>query len=188
MVSSSLVEVYCKEWTKNRKFWHLLVQNLSKKSFYNLKFWQIGVTCKVIVPIFFHITKKNIFKWSFCLFSSLDLFQCRVALYSLRMSLNSPANSVLLSTQTSPGRFFFVIMVEIVLTVSLKFFVFIPFASTVQSNKSWRTSKDIATIIFASLSTKPWSIDENSFVNLANLSFPWLFVWKNDFCVRIVCL
>ena len=63
-------------------------------------------------------------------------------MYSLSNTIifNCPTNSVPLSIQFFLGRFFSVILVEKTLTVSLESFVFFPFASTVRSNKFWRTS------------------------------------------------
>ena len=49
--------------------------------------------------------------------------------------LNSPANSVPLSTQNFLGQFFFVVIVKKARTNSLESFVFILFASTVLSNR-----------------------------------------------------
>ena len=63
---------------------------------------------------------------------------------------------------------FLVILFENVLTVFFKSFVFIPFASTILSNKSWRTSKYFTPLLsFDNLSTDAISIHQLSFLNLA---------------------
>ena len=60
-------------------------------------------------------------------------------------------------------------MVKNALTVSLQSFVFIPFASTVLSNRSGRTSRYFTPLIsLAGLSTYARSIRQISFLNLAN--------------------
>ena len=54
-------------------------------------------------------------------------------------------------------------------TVSLESFVYIPFASTVPSNRSWRTRRHFTPLLsLASLSTYAKSIHQSSFLNLAN--------------------
>ena len=66
------------------------------------------------------------------------------------------------------GRFF-VIIVENAQNVSLESFVFIPFASTVLSNRSWRTSISFTpSLSLASSSLYVKSIRQISFFNLAN--------------------
>ena len=92
---------------------------------------------------------------------------------ALQNFLNSPANSVPWSTQFFFGVFFLVFIFEKVLSVSFEFFVFIPFASTVLSNKSWRTSKYFTPLLsFANLSTYARSIHQFSFLNLAKALIP----------------
>ena len=54
--------------------------------------------------------------------------------------LGSRGNYVLLQTQDFLDGFDFVIMVENTLRFPLEFFVFTFFASTVRSEKTWRTS------------------------------------------------
>ena len=102
----------------------------------------------VPVSLSFHITLKYVFHGSYCTFSkcSLSLTQCRINVFSFRFLhsfLNSPANSVPLSTQIFRGHFLFVIMVKIARTVTPESFVFIPFASTVPSSRLWRTTNTL---------------------------------------------
>ena len=127
---------------------------------------------KVLESIVFHVTVKYIFQGSYCTFSecSLVLTQCKVCIPSaLHSFLNSPANSVPLSTQLFLGRFYFVIIVKNAQTVSLETFLFIPSASTVLSNMSWRTRRYFTPFLsLASLSTYSKSIHQSSFLNLGN--------------------
>ena len=78
---------------------------------------------------------------------------------ALHSFLNSPANSVPLPTQKLLRRFFFVIIVKNSRTVSLESFVFIPFVTTVLSNKSWWTRSYFTLFLsLVSLSTYAESI------------------------------
>ena len=87
---------------------------------------------------------------------------------TLQNFLKSPANSVPCSTQIFFGLFFLVIFFENVLTVSFESFVFIPFASTVLSNKCWRTSEYFTPILsFANLSTCARSMNQILSLTLA---------------------
>ena len=99
----------------------------------------------VLVPIILHVAIQNVFEWAYCTFCKycFRLAHCRVNFYSF-----SAAKLLELSRKFCPliypkflSLFFLIIIFENVLTVSFESFVFIPFSSTVLSNKPWRTSK-----------------------------------------------
>ena len=128
----------------------------------------------VLLSIVFHVTVKFIFRRSYCKFSrcsrglthhGLNLYSFSFA-YFIKLSnkICSFVNPIFL------GRFFFVIKDKNARTVSLESFVFIPFASTVLSNRSWRTRRYFTPLLFlASLSKYAKSIQEISFLNVANV-------------------
>ena len=80
------------------------------------------------------------------------------------------------STQIYFGLFFSVFISENVLTVSFESFVFIRFASTVLSIKSWRTSKNFTPVLsFAYLSTYARSVHQISILILAKAPIHLIF-------------
>ena len=94
-------------------------------------------------------------------------------LESLRIKLSKPNTSFLDEIETG----------VLLNCVSFECFVFIPFASTVLSNKFWRTSKYFTPLSsFANLSTRARSIHQTSFLNLGKALI--LF----NFCVACVNL
>ena len=111
-------------------------------------FWtynELSQFLKVLVSINFHVTVRYNFQGPYLTFTncSLNLNHCKVNLYSfiaLHSFPNPLASFVHLSTQIFLSQFVFVIIVENARTVSFESFVFILFASTVLSNRSWRTS------------------------------------------------
>ena len=119
-----------------------------------------------------HVAIQNVFEWAYCTFCKccFRLTHCRVNFYSFSAAKFLELSSIL-RTLIYPfffGLFFLVIMFENVLTVSFESFVFIPCASTVLSNRSWRTSKYFTPLLFfANLSTYARSIHQISFLNLA---------------------
>ena len=127
---------------------------------------------KILVPIILHIAIQNVFEWAYCTFCKccFRLIQCRVNLYSFTTAklLEYSNKFCPWSTQIFFDLVVLVIIFEKVLTVSFESFVFIPFASTVLSDKSWRTSKYFTPLLsFANLSTYFRSIHQISFLNLA---------------------
>ena len=82
------------------------------------------------------------------------------------------------------GLFFLVFIFESDLTVSFESFVFIPSASTVLSNKSWRTSENFTPLLsFANISTHARSIHQIPFWNLAKAL---IFLNLRVACVNLV--
>ena len=134
---------------------------------------KVRLYMNVLVPIILHVAIHNVIEWPYCTFCKccFRLAHCRINSFSFRAAknfLNSPAMSVPWSTQFFFGLFILVIIFENVLTVSFVSFVFIPFASTVLSNKSWRSSKYFTPLLsFANLSIYARSIHQISFLNLA---------------------
>ena len=126
----------------------------------------------ILGPIILHIAIQNVFEWAYCTFCKccFRLIHCRVNFYSFStakfLELSSKFRTLIYPNVF--GLFFLVIIFEKVLTVSFESFVFIPFASTVLSNKFWRTSKYFTPLLsFANLSTYARSIHQISFLNLA---------------------
>ena len=127
----------------------------------------------ILVPIILHVAIQNVFSAkAYCMFckSCFRLTHCRVNFYSFRT-----AKFLELSIKFCPLIYasffrllFLVIIFENVLTVSFESFVSIAFASTVLSNKSWRTSKYFTPLLsFANLSTYARSIHQISPFKLA---------------------
>ena len=139
----------------------------------------------ILVPIILHIAIQKVFEWAYCTFCKccFRLTHCRVNFYSFSAA-NFLEISSKLRTLIYPNFlwfFFLVIISEKVLTVSFESFVFIPFASTVLSNKSWRTSKYFTPLLsFANLSTYARSIHQFSFLNLAKA--------RNLLDLRVACV
>ena len=112
------------------------------------------------------------FLLGYCTFCNccFRLTQCRVNFYSFSAAkfLEFSSKFCHLIYLNSLGSIFLVIFSENVLTVSFESFVFIPFASTVLSNKFWRTSKYFTTLLsFEKLSTYAISKHQISVLNLA---------------------
>ena len=150
----------------------------------------------VFVSIVFFETVQYILREPYCAFSkcSRSLIHCRLNLYSFSfakyLKVSSNSHSLPLSNQNFLGRFFFVLMVKNARTFSLESFVFIPFAYTVLSNTSWRTSRYITRLLsLANLSTYARSTPKNLLLNLAKI-FILLklrvarvsFVWESSEC------
>ena len=138
-----------------------------------LRFWQFF---NVFVSIILHVAEQKLSegspstpKCSFCLTHCRVLFLPSV----FQNFLISLANSVHRSTQNFFGQLFFVFFFENVFTVSFESFVLISLASTVLSNKSWRTSEDSTPFLsFANLSAYVKSIHQISLLKFANALIP----------------
>ena len=127
----------------------------------------------ILVAIILHVRIQNVFEWAYSTFCKcwFRLTHCRVNFYSF-----SAAKFLELSSKFCPliypsffGLLFLIINFETVLTVSLESFVFIPLASTVLSNKSWRASKICTPFFsFANLWTYARFIHQIFILNLGN--------------------
>ena len=125
-----------------------------------------------IVPKTLHVAIQNVFGWVYCTFCKccFSLTHCRVNFYSFSDAkfLELSSNFCSLIYPIFFGLFFLVIIYENFLTVSFESFVFIPFAPTVLSNKSWWTSKYFKPLLsFANFSTYSRCIHQISSLNLA---------------------
>ena len=142
----------------------------------------------ILVPVNLHIAIQNVFDWAYCSFCKccFRLTHCRVNFYCF-----SAAKLLEFSSKFCPpdlptffGLFFLVIIFENILTVSFEAFVFNPFASTVLSNKSWRTSKYFTPLLsFGNLSTYARSIHQISFLYLAKAL---ILLYLRVACVNLV--
>ena len=120
---------------------------------------------------------QNVFERPYCTFRKCRsrLTHCKVNLYSFRTE-----KFLELSSKFCPliypnffGQFFLEINFEKISTGSFECFVFIPFASTVLSNKSWLTSKNLTLLLsFANLSTYARSIHQISSFSLVKAHTP----------------
>ena len=127
---------------------------------------------KIRLPIIFHEAIQNVFEWAYCTFRKccFRLTHCRVKFYSF-----SAAKLLEFSSKFCPliyPNFLWSILFGKHFRKNfdcfLRVFVFILFASTVLSNKSWRTSKYFTPLLsFATLSTYVRSIQQTSILNLA---------------------
>ena len=99
----------------------------------------------ILVPLIVHVVIQNALEWTYCTFCKccFRLFHRRVSFYSFSaakiLELSSKFRTLIYPNFLWST--FLVITSENVLAVSFESFVFIPFGSTVLSNKSWRTSK-----------------------------------------------
>ena len=120
----------------------------------------------------FHISIHNVpegpdcplYKSGFC------LTHCRIY-FEIQSSAAQKFSNSPWSTHISFGRFLLVVIFENVFRVSFEPFVFIPLASIVPSNMSWRTCKSSTPLLsLANLSTNAKSKHQISFLNLAMTS------------------
>ena len=126
----------------------------------------------IFVPTILQIAIQNVFERAYCTFWNccFRLTDCRVNFLSFStakfLEHSSKFRTVIYSNflwSILFGNHFWKS-----LDCFLRVFVFIPFASTVLSNKYWRTSKYFTPFLsFANLSTYARSIHQFSFLNLA---------------------
>ena len=126
----------------------------------------------IFVPIILHIAIQNVFEWAYCTFCNccFRLTHCRVNFYSFSAAKLPKISSKLCLLIYL--KFFWSILFRNhfwkCLDCFFESFVFIPYASTVLSNKSWRTSKGFTPLLsFANLSRYATDIHQISFLNLA---------------------
>ena len=146
---------------------------------------------KVFVSMLIHVTVKNNLKDRIICWANAALVSLIVELIctppTLQTLSNSPAYSVILSTETFLDHFFFLIMFEKLRIVSLESFRFISIASTVLSNKFWWTIKHFKPVsILANLSTYARSLHQVLFLNQANAFFFFEFTrFENKKCIAL---
>ena len=153
--------------------WHYLVSSLWNIFLWNSGLWGMEKICESTCNHDFPCNGKEPFSRIIVYVqqnSLISLILEQILIPSAQQtSSNSPANFVVLSTRVVLVRLVFVIKFKNARSVSSEPFVFIPFAPTVLSNKSWRTSKYFIRLLsFAGLPTYARSKHQISFLNLAN--------------------
>ena len=152
LVFCTLVEVRCKKWKKS-EFCHLLASNQPKNSSWTSNLRKTVGTFERICTHSPPCNGEEWFSWSYCTFKKATMFSFIVEWtfnpWKLQKAIKFSGKLHPFLNPNFLGSILFLIMFENALTVSLESLVFITFASTVQSNKSGRTSKNF-TLFFSS--------------------------------------
>ena len=151
-------------------FWYQVYQ----KKFSGIEsFDELRQFVNLHVSIIFRLTVKYILQGLYCTFSkcTLSLTHCRVKLFSFSFAqfFKLSSNFLSLVDPSVFGSIPFCNHSKNARTVSFKPFVFIPFACTVLSNRSWWTSRYFTPFLsLATFSTFAKSVDQISVLNLEN--------------------